>query len=73
MQLTQQELDSIRDFQSQFAQAKIALADAELNKQSVLASISLIKKGFEETEKFLVDKYGIDSVINIQTGEVTKK
>lgn len=71
--LTEQELKTIQDLNGEFSKAKSALGDLELQKQNVLSSIDAIRKEFAINEKTLIDKYGEDSVINIQTGEVTKK
>ncbi len=71
--VTNEELQGIQSMNNEFAKAKLALADAEINKQSILDHIKLIREGFQEYEKSLVFKYGNDAVINLQTGEVTKK
>jgi hypothetical protein len=33
----------------------------------------MMRAEFSEHEKMLIEKYGKDAVINVQTGEVTKK
>lgn len=73
MQLEQQELETIRAMQNEFVKLKIALGDLELSKSQVLASIDTLKKEFDGQEIKLVEKYGADAVINMQTGEVTQK
>lgn len=73
MQLEQQELDTIRAMQNEFVKQKIALGDLELSKSQVLANIDKLKKEFDVHEIKLVEKYGADAVINMQTGEVTQK
>lgn len=72
-QLTADELSKIQELNAEFTRAKIALGDIELNKQAILAKIDMIKAEFAENEKVLIDKYGENAVINIQTGEVTEK
>lgn len=72
-QLTADELSKIQELNAEFTRAKIALGDIELEKQAVLTKIDMIKATFAENEKVLIDKYGENAVINIQTGEVTEK
>jgi hypothetical protein len=69
----QEELEKIQGMNNDFAKAKIALGELELNKQGVLTQINAMRQEFSEYEKMLILKYGQDSVINLQTGEVTKK
>lgn len=71
--LTSEELSNIQNLNAEFTRAKIALGDIELEKQAVLAKIDMIKATFAENEKVLIEKYGENAVINIQTGEVTEK
>ena len=52
---------------------KLTYEKVELQKQNILQHIDMVKKQFAINEKTLIEKYGEDSVINIQTGEVTKK
>jgi hypothetical protein len=69
----QEELDKIQAMNNEFAKAKMALGELELNKQGILGQINAMRQEFSEYERILISKYGQDSVINLQTGEVTKK
>lgn len=69
----QEELDKIQAMNADFAKAKMALGELELNKQGILNQINAMRQDFYDYEKMLITKYGQDSVINLQTGEVTKK
>lgn len=71
--VSKEELDKIQGMNAEFAKAKMALGELELNKQSVLSQINAMRQDFYDYEKMLILKYGQDSVINLQTGEVTKK
>lgn len=71
--ITQDELNLIQTMNSDFAKAKMGLGDIELQKQALLKHIDELKNVFGHHEKMLIEKYGADSVINMQTGEVTKK
>lgn len=71
--LTEQELKSIQEMNAEFNKAKISLGDNELQKQNILKHIETIREKFAINEKELILKYGEDAIINVQTGEVTKK
>lgn len=73
MYVLKEELEKIQSMNSDFAKAKMALGELELNKQGILNQVNAMKMEFAEYEKMLISKYGQDSVINLQTGEVTKK
>jgi hypothetical protein len=72
-QVTQEELTKIQELNSEFNKAKMAIGDVELQKQQIIRHIEELKLEFSAHEKSLVEKYGADAVINIQTGEVTQK
>lgn len=71
--ITQEELSLIQGMNNDFTKAKITLGDIELQKQDILRGINELKNVFAQHEKKLIEKYGVDAVINMQTGEVTKK
>jgi len=71
--ITQEELDLIQQMNTDYTKAKMAIADAELTKQTSLHAIEVIREQFSNHEKILIDKYGKDAVINMQTGEITQK
>jgi len=72
-QVTQEELTKIQELNSEFNKAKMAIGDVELQKLQILNHIEGLKIQFSAHEKELIEKYGKDAVINIQTGEVTHK
>lgn len=71
--LTQDELTKIQELNAEFNKVKIAIADIELQKQAFFKIVDEIKFQFSNQEKALIEKYGANAVINIQTGEVTQK
>lgn len=71
--LQKEELETIQSMNAEFTKLKIALGETELQKQTVINTINELKTGFAIQEKQLIEKYGVDAVINIQTGEVTQK
>lgn len=71
--LTAEELQNLQNLQSDFTKAKVALGDIELKKYELLKQIDILRNQFSEQERALISIYGQDAVINMQTGEVTKK
>jgi len=71
--ITQDELSVIQTMNADFNKAKINLGDIEMEKHNILRAIDGLKAAFADHEKTLISKYGADAVINLQTGEVTKK
>ena len=71
--VSKEELERIQTMNSDFAKAKMALGELELNKQGIIGQINAMRQEFSEYERILISKYGQDSVINLQTGEVTQK
>jgi hypothetical protein len=71
--VTQEELEKIQELNVEFNKVKMAIADAELQKQTLVRVVDEIKAQFSAHEKLLIEKYGANAVINIQTGEVTQK
>jgi len=73
IKVTEEELKKIQELNADFTKSKNALGDLELQKQNIFQHIDMLRKEFSLNEKSLIEKYGEDAVINIQTGEVTKK
>lgn len=71
--LTQDELKKIQDMNSELSKMKMAIGDIEMKKSNILRAIDELYFEFSSHEKSLIEKYGEDSVINVQTGQVTKK
>jgi uncharacterized protein with gpF-like domain len=71
--LTQEELEKIKAINSRLAKAKMAIADIEIEKSQILREIDSMYFEISSHEKSLIEKYGEDMVVNIQTGQVTKK
>jgi hypothetical protein len=72
-QLTEEEHNFIKEGSANYTKIKISLGEIELQKQGLLAQAKLIVESFNENEKVLIEKYGSNAVINMQTGEVTHK
>jgi len=73
MKVATEELQTMRTLHSEFNKTKMALGELELQKLDVIRHIGSIKEKFGVEEKKLIEKYGSDSVLNMDTGEITKK
>ena len=71
--LTEEELEFIKKGSADYTKIKINLGELELQKQGLIKQAHEIINAFSNNEKILIDKYGADSVINMQTGEVKQK
>ena len=71
--LTSEELEFIRTGSAEYTKIKIALGELELQKQGFIRQALSIVDAFNNNEKTLIGKYGAESIINMQTGEVTQK
>jgi hypothetical protein len=71
--LLKEELELLQSMSKDYTNAKNALGDLELRKHDILMDIDAIRKVSAENEKKLMNKYGNDVVINMQTGAITKK
>lgn len=71
--LSKSELENIHKLMKDFNQLKIQLGDTMITQHNLLLKVDELKVQYAEEERLLIDKYGSDAVINIQTGEVTDK
>ena len=69
----EKELELLQKLNSSFSQLKNQLGDLELQKQIILENVTEIKKQFKSLETELIEKYGDNSVINLETGIITEK
>lgn len=73
MKLSKEELEEVQSLNTEYTKKKMMLGDLEIQKAAIISEIGALKMKFAQNEKKLIDKYGKDSVINIQTGEVQQK
>ena len=69
-QLSKEQLELLQGLQKQFNDSKFEIADLESKKADLITSIAGIKAKFAEQEKSLMEEFGSNAVINLQTGEV---
>jgi hypothetical protein len=70
--LTEKELTTIQGLVNEFNQAKIQLGDTVISQTNILKKVEELRVTYAEAEAGLVETYGKDAVINIETGEVTE-
>jgi|TARA_R100000479_G_C6340016_1_gene184944 predicted nucleic acid-binding Zn-ribbon protein len=68
-----EELEKLQQLNSEFVQAKTQLGDLEIQKSMIISNVQEIRSQFGELEQTLMKKYGENSVINLQTGEIKEK
>ena len=73
MKLTDEELETIQQMNTEYSKLKNSIAEIEMQKYATLNAIEALREKFSNHERLLVSKYGIDSVINLKTGDITKK
>ena len=73
MNLTKEELEAIQQMNAEFNRLRLNISDLEMQKHSVLMMLDSLREKFSNHERLLIDRYGADAVINMQTGEITNK
>jgi len=71
--LTTEELEFIRKGSADYTKIKINLGELEFQKQGLIKQADKIIEAFSNNEKILIEKYGENAIINMQTGQVTHK
>jgi len=71
--LKKEELDLLQKLRAEFDKNKGRLGDLVLQQALVLEDVQETRKQFEILEGELISKYGENSVINLQTGEIKIK
>ena len=73
MNLSKEELETIQQMNAEFNRLRLNISDLEMQKHSVLMMLDSLREKFSNHERLLIDRYGADAVINMQTGEITNK
>lgn len=69
--LTKVELETVQGLVQEFNQAKIQLGDTVISQANLLKKVEELKASYAKAEAGLIETYGKDAVINIETGEVS--
>jgi len=73
MKLSKEELETIQQMNAEYNRLRLNIADLEMQKHSVLMALDSLREKFSNHERLLIERYGEDAVINMKTGEITKK
>tara|TARA_R100000935_G_scaffold11243_1_gene22678 strand:+ start:3038 stop:3280 length:243 start_codon:yes stop_codon:yes gene_type:complete len=71
--ITDKELENLQTMTAEFNKLKTQLGDLTLQKHGVCLRVEELKAEFVELEKSLMETYGADSIINMETGEIKEK
>ena len=73
--LTKDELANLQNLQKDLLTriSQASWSNTVLQQSKIMESIEIIKSKFGEKEKELMDKYGKDVTINLETGEISEK
>jgi hypothetical protein len=71
--IDEQELKGLQELNAEFSSLKSQLGDLSLQKHGVCLRVEQLKSEFQDHEQALMEKYGVDSVINLETGEIKEK
>jgi len=70
-ELSKEELELLQGLVTDYNNVKIRIADTFIAQDALLKEIESMKAAYIKEEKKLLEKYGDDAVINVQTGKVT--
>jgi len=73
VKLEEKELAELKEAKVALDRYKLAIGDLELQKKSLYESVTSLQQEFTQMEDKLIEKYGKDSVINMNTGIVKQK
>lgn len=71
--IEEKELTDLQGLHAEFNKLKTQLGDLSLQKHGICLRVEELKKEFQTHENSLVKKYGANSVINLETGEIKDK
>tara|TARA_R100001443_G_scaffold95572_1_gene102091 strand:- start:1322 stop:1582 length:261 start_codon:yes stop_codon:yes gene_type:complete len=71
--LDKEELEILQKLNKDFQLIKNQLGDIEISKNNVIKNLNVIQNMFKDQEKQLLEKYGDNVVINLETGVINPK
>jgi len=71
--IAENELQELHGLHAEFNKIKSQLGDIALQEHALCLKTEAIRKSFQDLEKGLMEKYGENAVINLETGEVKQK
>ena len=73
VKLEEKELAELKEAKVALDRYNLEIGDLELQKKSLYESVTSLQQEFTQMENKLIEKYGKDSVINMNTGIVKQK
>jgi hypothetical protein len=71
--IAENELQELQGLHAEFNKIKSQLGDIALQEHALCLKTEAIRKSFQDLERGLMEKYGENAVINLETGEVKQK
>jgi hypothetical protein len=71
--ITDEELSKVQGYVTEFNTLKMQIGDAELAKSALVKKVEHLREGYNKYELELMDSYGKDAIVNVQTGAITRK
>ena len=71
--IAENELQELQGLHAEFNKIKSQLGDIALQEHALCLKTEANRKSFQDLEKGLMEKYGENAVINLETGEVKQK
>lgn len=68
-----EELKQLQDLNAEFNKIKTQLGDITLQEHGLVLRVQELKLQFQKAEEGLMETYGENAVINLETGEVKDK
>ena len=73
MKLEEQQFEKLKQLNTTLIHLKLEIGDVEIRKNALLRETDGVRTLMLEQEQELINIYGPDAIINMQTGEVTQK
>jgi hypothetical protein len=70
--LTTEELQKVQSFITEFNGLKMKIGDTALAQSALIRDVEILKEEYNKYELSLMETYGKDAVINVQSGDITR-
>lgn len=73
MKLTKEEFSRLKELNTEYGKLRNNLADVEIQRIGLAEDVKSLRLRIQSHELNIIEKYGVDSVINMETGDVKNK
>jgi|TARA_R110000803_G_scaffold31743_2_gene70482 hypothetical protein len=73
MKLTKEEFSTLKELNTEYGKLRNNLADVEIQRIGLAEDVKSLRLRIQSHELNIIEKYGVDSVINMETGDVKNK